>query len=146
MGPETRLRLRRREEISEAGHIMTPKKSRTVSHRDSDRDVLASEEAFEAFISQNVDLLRETAKLMNALNDSTLRLESVLYDMQPRVSHLDRFLKTLNSVFTIMPDSIAPTHPWVRDFAALKSDMAIIGRDAWTVIARHENERRRQES
>lgn len=87
---------------------------------------------------------------INKISDSQLRLEfaefiRAHYNIPPRVTRLDSFLKALSSVLTIMPDPLPPARPWLRDVAALKGDMATIGQDAWAVIARHENERRRQE-
>ena len=64
---------------------------------------------------------------------------------RPVFGQICAVLTSVSSVLTIMPISIRPTDPWARDLAALRGDMAAIGRDAWTVIARHENERRRQE-
>ena len=63
----------------------------------------------------------------------------------PVIGKISTILTSLSSVLTVNPVPIWPTDPWARDLAALRGDMATIGRDAWTVIARHENERRRQE-
>lgn len=64
---------------------------------------------------------------------------------RPVIRQISAVLTSLSSVLTISPVPIWPTDPWARDLAALRGDMATIGQDAWTVIARHENERQRQE-
>ena len=63
----------------------------------------------------------------------------------PAIRHVDTVLKSLSSLLTIMPEPIPPADPWAQDLAALRGDMVTISRDAWIVIARHENERRQQE-
>lgn len=67
------------------------------------------------------------------------------FDYRPVFGQIFTALTGLNSVLVIMPDPNRATNPWAQDLAALRGDMRTIGRDAWTVIARHENERRRQE-
>lgn len=64
---------------------------------------------------------------------------------RPVLGPIVTVLTSLSSVLTIMPVPVQPTNPWAQDIAALKGDMATIGRDAWAVIARYENERRRQD-
>ncbi len=134
---------------------MTTRKSREIAFCDSDRDAIM--EALKAYITETPDVnqLREVVELLITLDDKIsdlppqLRFAELMCafsDIQPRVSRLRGFVKVLNSVLAIMPHPIPLSHPWAQDVATLRGDMATIGGDAWNVIARHENERIRQES
>ena len=134
---------------------MMSKKSKAVGPVDEAalEAVLRAIEVMAAKAS-DVDRQREIGELLSVLGDhTTVRFgdlgSTTLADYNrvqpPRARLLDSFLEAVNSVMTFMPDPIPPRHPWAQDLAALRGDLVNTGRDAWVVIARQENERRRQE-